>query len=82
MKQLSSLAAENAWNAKHEIGTPIEFWPGLRGERGTGKRGSTTSEAFVASQTCPVVFCTNQSGYMALTHVRPLTKKELRDAAA
>lgn len=61
------------WNEQRPIGTQVEFWPGVRGEAGTGTRGVTTSAAWMLGEHTPVVIVDQYPGGIDLTHVRVVT---------
>jgi len=67
-----------AWNTFHPIGTPVRYWPGVRG--GSGKIGKTRSPAWVLPSGSAVVMVTGTSGGVALAHVEPISADEAEAA--
>lgn len=62
------------WNSLHETGTPVRFWPGAKA--GEGRVSTTRTRAFTTKSGTPVVFMTDFSSYVALSHVTPIPKEE------
>jgi hypothetical protein len=58
--------ARDTWNARHPIGTPVRYWPGVR--EGDGREGVTRSEAWLVCGHASVLVSTYTGG-IALTHV-------------
>jgi len=52
------------------ISSKIEYWPGIR--EGKGITSKTRSEAQLLGGHTPVVWVEDQSGCIALTHIRPM----------
>ena len=61
--------AVDEFNDRFPIGTPVEYWPGVR--EGDGRRSRTRSKARVLSGHTAVVWVDGQGGCIALTHVEP-----------
>ena len=62
----------DAWNALYPVGTPVEYWTGVRGD-GEPKRGEIRARATII---CGHVSCwvTGLAGCINLSHVQPLTR--------
>lgn len=69
-----------AWNVRHEIGTPVRYWSGVK--EGPGKTGVTTSEAFLLGGHTPSVLIDTCRGCVALTHVEAIGDGAEEQAAA
>lgn len=66
----TSQAEADDWNARHPVGTPVLFWPGVR--EGEGRESKTRSEAWALGCGVAVVAVEGHSGGIALDHVEPL----------
>lgn len=71
-KGLRGQKLADAFNAANKLGTPVEYWTGLREERGTGKYSDTRSEATVLPSGEAVVWVVGEPGCVALSHVEPV----------
>lgn len=63
------------FNAEFPPGTRVEFWRGAR--EGKGRVSRTEGLAFATRSGEAVTFIQNTSGYIALSHVRPLSLVEV-----
>lgn len=62
------------FNRRHEIGTPVRFWPGAR--VGEGRRSRTRSAAWELESGDAVVLVEDYSGGIALTHVQVIVGED------
>lgn len=69
MKNNRSVSARE-WNVKHDIGTPVRYYPVLPGNR--HRDTHTCSVAWELYDGTPVVMIENHSGGVALSHLRVL----------
>ena len=69
---LKGQKAADVFNAAHKLGSPVEYWTGLRGAAGSGKMSVTRSEATVLPSGEPVVWVVGQAGCIAISHVVPV----------
>lgn len=58
------------WNAKHPVGTPVRYWPGMR--VGEGRVSKTRGEALVLGGHTAVVSVEGFPGGVSLSHVEPI----------
>lgn len=68
IKQRAADLAAECWNACHQIGSPVLYWPGLR-DTAEPRLGQTRSRAWVLGGHTAVVLCTGHAGAIALSHV-------------
>ncbi len=59
------------WNADHDIGAPVRYWPGRR--QGEGRIAKTRSMAQVIGDHTAVVWVEGHSSCVALSHVEALS---------
>lgn len=64
---LSIANADVEFNALHEVGAPVRYWPGVR--EGDGIESVTRSEAWLMGGHSPVVMIEGYPGGIALSHV-------------
>lgn len=57
------------FNDRYPVGTPVEYWPGVR--EGVGRRSRTRSEAQLLSGHTAVVWVEGHGSCIALTHIQP-----------
>ena len=74
LKRLQRKAA--TWNARYPVGTPVEYWTGVRGE-GEPKRGRLYHPATIVGGSA-VGWIDSCPGCVALSHVQPLTRIKCR----
>ena len=68
-------AVAESWNALHQVGTPVRYWPGFR--QGEGQISKTRTPAWVVCGIA-VVSVDGHPGGIALTHIE-LDKDADRD---
>lgn len=67
---LTPAAQVDAWNTAHPVGSPVQYWPGMRD--GEPSYGVTTHPASVLGGHTPVAWIDTCGSCVALTHVRVL----------
>lgn len=56
------------WNARHPVGTPVEYWTFVR--EGTGKMSRTRTNAQLLSGHTAVVWVDGEPSCISLSHVK------------
>lgn len=70
-QQRKAAAACEAWNAKHPVGTVVEYRSIITKEFSSSPTiHRTRSEAFPAGTGYPVIFLEAKAGYVSLDHVK------------
>lgn len=73
-QSLTAASVIDAWNAAHPVGTPVQYWPGVR--EGDGWLSRTRTAAEVLGGHTPVVWVEGASSCIALTHIEPVQVAE------
>lgn len=74
MTAADQLAAVHAFNQANHVGTPVRYWKFLR--EGDGKTARTRTPAQLHNGHTAVVWLDGVSGFLALTHVEPISEEE------
>lgn len=68
----AQLAAVERWNSTHPVGVLVKAYPGVIGDKERAVIGRTRTKAELLSGHTAVIWITNYTGCIALSHVVPI----------